>query len=575
MPSLVRFPIFMAFVCCLAAGGKATAASGHKPEIEKYGYSLYKGIGLNAEGKYDSARIIFEEALKVEKFKEMEGGRLIINYANSYFYQERYVEALKYYFEALRYARKKKNEIEGILGEVRALVNISECYYMMGNKAQAFYHANFVDSIMVYSLKNHSLYLRTQALYVKGCVYLDNNEYEKAEDAMQKLLVICDTVYSTDPGIIWYKAYGMEGLSKISLVRGDLRQAEEFAVQGIAFAEQHGDPLVRAKCLIHLSSVFLEQKRYVESRHTAEQAMSLSSEAIKFEPLLAYNIAMASLFLGDREKANEYFGIYAAQKMKNSDRNFLETIASMDMQYEMEKKQLQISALEKERRMYAGFIALICLSIVFIFLLLRQRVKRLRQQKAAAEMRATARGIVEGETNEREQLAVKLQNDIQSLLSVVKQNLDNRETAVMPIDKAISAVRSLSHLLASKTLKRSGLSAAIEDYCRMYPNVTFQFFGSDGRLPGYVESFLYRCTWELVTHSARYAEAEQINVQLIRDAVRVLLTVFDDGKGYDTVTTAKDMGLGGIQHRIDAVGGKIDIVSSPGQGTEVTIEIII
>jgi signal transduction histidine kinase len=572
--SRICFSLFMAFACCLAAGGNGAAVTAQKPDTETYHDYLQTGIGLNREGKYDSARIVFENIIHIETFRAMEGGRLLINYANSYFYQEKYVDALHYYFEALRYARKEKDATICIVGEARALANICECYYMMGNQAQAFYYAHSADSIMVHVLKNPFLYLRTQALYVKGCVYIDNNAYEKAEEVMQELLVICDTVYSIDTSIIWYKAYGMEGLSKISLARGDIRQAEELALQGIAIAEQYGDPLVKAKCLIHLSTVFLEQKRYAECLSTAEEAMSLSAEAITFDPLLAYNMAVADLFLGDREKANAYFAIYAGQMTKNSDRNFLETIAGMEMQYEMEKKQWHISALEKVRRMYAGFIALICLSIMFIFLFLRQRMKRLRQQKATAEMRATARGIVEGETNEREQLAIKLQNDIQSLLYVVKQHLGNRRKAAMQIDNVISEIRNLSHLLVSGTLKKFGLRAAIEDCCRRYPNVTFQFFGSDERLPGYVESFLYRCAWELVTHAVQYAEAEHISVQLIRDDARVLFTVFDDGRGYDLATRPEEMGLGGIQHRIDAVGGKIDIVSSPGKGTEITIEII-
>ncbi|MDR2384122.1 MAG: tetratricopeptide repeat protein [Tannerella sp.] len=571
-----HIPFYMALVCCLLSGGKTEAAKKiNSDDIKKITENFMEGIRLNREGKYDSARTVFNEILKVRGGKEYEGGRIMVNMANSFFYQEKYVEALKYYFEALKYAERKKEKVLRKESQARAFGNIAECYYMMGNLSQALYYANQSDSLMLNTPGHYYVYFRAQALYVAGAVHLDNNEYKKAETKMKETVHVSEYILlnHNDNSMLWYKAYGLEGLSKIWLAYNDFEKAEDYALQSIEIAETYGDPAVTAKCLLALSSVYLQRKQYEQCRDAAFKATELSSEAIRLNPDLAYNIAASSMFLGNKEMADEYFRIYSNQMRKNTDRNFHETVASMGVQYETEKRQLRISALEKERLLYVGLIALICISMLSILLFWQQRMKRHRQEKSLFEMRAAARGIMEGETKERERLAVELHDGVQGMLSAVKLNLNDTEKVQVLIDKAIEEVRSISRNLMSETLKRYGLRAAVEDYCRMFPNVIFLFFGSEHHIPKHIESLLYRCTQELVTNSIKYAEAKNINVQLMQEYGRILLTVFDDGKGFDMATAVKGMGISGIHHRIDAVNGKIDITSSFENGTEITIDI--
>jgi signal transduction histidine kinase len=536
---------------------------------QQAGYFFKKGYDYNKEGKYDSARIVFEEAFKIKGCKEWSGGRLLVNYANSYFYQKNYVEALKYYLEALRVSSQDYHE-----GQARAMANAGECYYMIGNQQQALYYTDYADSLLYHHMSPH-VYLRAQTLYVKACIYMDESEYEKAEEKIREMFVVCDYGLRADStsGMLWYQAYGLEGMSKINLNLGNFQKAEDFALQSIEVAAEYGDPLVTAKCFTMLSSVHLQQKQYERCKNAAQKAIKSSPEAIKFDPILAYNIATACMFLGEKEKADEYFRIYSDQMKKNIDRNFRETMASMDMQYETEKKLLRISTLEKERLLFIGLIILSCISVISVLLFWQLRMKHHRQEKSLVEMRATARGIMEGETKERKRLAAELHDGVQSLLSAIKLNLDDSDKAHLLINKAIEEVRAISRNLMSKTLKDYGLRVAIEDYCLMFPNVTFLFFGSDGRQPEHIESLLYRCTQELVTNSIKYAQAKNISVQLIMKSAYISLTVFDDGKGFDTTVTTEGTGLSSIHHRINAVNGNIDIVSSSGSGTETTIEI--
>ena len=55
------------------------------------------------------------------------------------------------------------------------------------------------------------------------------------------------------------------------------------------------------------------------------------------------------------------------------------------------------------------------------------------------------------------------------------------------------------------------------------------------------------------------------------DAVTV--TVRDDGIGFDSATTSEGFGLVGMRERLELIGGRVDISSAPGQGTEVRAEL--
>ena len=66
-------------------------------------------------------------------------------------------------------------------------------------------------------------------------------------------------------------------------------------------------------------------------------------------PELAYNLAFANLQLGDREKSSYFFRQYARLVNEQNVKGFYWTVADMEIRYEAEKKQLQISSLQKEK----------------------------------------------------------------------------------------------------------------------------------------------------------------------------------------------------------------------------------
>ncbi len=86
------------------------------------------------------------------------------------------------------------------------------------------------------------------------------------------------------------------------------------------------------------------------------------------------------------------------------------------------------------------------------------------------------------------------------------------------------------------------------------------------------QSLLYRAARELLTNVGKHAGAEAIPRRAGAPGDRVILTVTDDGRGFDpeivgTSLAAGHIGLGSLLARFDAMGGSMRIESHPGQGT--------
>jgi PAS domain S-box-containing protein len=98
----------------------------------------------------------------------------------------------------------------------------------------------------------------------------------------------------------------------------------------------------------------------------------------------------------------------------------------------------------------------------------------------------------------------------------------------------------------------------------------------DTRLPSMVEINLYRIAQEALNNAAKYAQASAVKVSLARTDGSVVLTVEDNGVGFDPEERTRDgMGLGliGMGERASLLQGKLDVRSAKGKGTTVRVAV--
>ena len=129
-------------------------------------------------------------------------------------------------------------------------------------------------------------------------------------------------------------------------------------------------------------------------------------------------------------------------------------------------------------------------------------------------------------------------------------------------------------------LQRRPLSESLEDIVkrageRQAVPVTFSELGRRRPTPGDVDVQLARIAQEAVNNALRYARPTRVTVTLAYDADRVVLTVVDDGCGFDPASVCpptsggEHFGLVTMQERAERAGGRLTVDSRPGGGTRV------
>jgi signal transduction histidine kinase len=542
------------------------------------------GITLFTRGEYDSARLYLTRAIDMPGGREFQGGRHVTNLANTYGFEGRYAEAMKYYMEALEVAEhvaateEGGKTQEGKTNIIRVAANLAEILYAIGNNERALYYASLGKEIMERDFEG-IFYIYPQLSYIIGAVNLDQGELDKAQEAMVNTTVTADTMAQRvvrlgDPhgnGLWWYSAYGMEGQARVALAKGDTDDALRLADEAMKYAHMHGDPTVVAKILGTISDIHLARGDYATSGEYADLALETYPDYPKLKPEVLFNAASAHLHAHDDESALDEFNRYATQMEENTSKQFRETMASMEVVYETEKREARISSLERQRLYYvllglAGFLLMAAIGV-----LLWQKLKSERKEKQLA----AANAVLEWEKRERKRFAGDLHDGINGMLSALKLSLgtsDDAHGVGARIDECIDTIRRMARGMMPSSLERYGLKAALEDYCRLFPNVVFHFWGDERRLEQELELAVYYCAHELVNNSWRHSGATTINVQFIQDESAILLTVQDNGRGFDVEAHREGSGLGSIRDRVAALNGKIDIASGPENGTETNIE---
>jgi PAS domain S-box-containing protein len=98
----------------------------------------------------------------------------------------------------------------------------------------------------------------------------------------------------------------------------------------------------------------------------------------------------------------------------------------------------------------------------------------------------------------------------------------------------------------------------------------------DGDYSAEVKVFLYRIAQEALNNVNKHAEASQVMLRLVCVPERVEMVIQDDGRGFDPSAIASDsMGMGIMRERAEALGAQLTIVSQPGSGTQVIVQLAI
>lgn len=214
-------------------------------------------------------------------------------------------------------------------------------------------------------------------------------------------------------------------------------------------------------------------------------------------------------------------------------------------------------------------------------------------QENRARLQALSRRLVEVQELERFNIARELHDEAgQGLASVmVGLRLIERDSAepaaviarcqeVKQIaDEVLENLHRLSMDLRPAALDHLGLVAALRQHAEMVSDlhrlpVQFAVVGSIERLPGEMETAIYRIVQEALTNIVRHANATRVDILLERRNGSLIVVVEDNGVGIDpTQAQPNQLGVVGMRERAEMLGGELTIESAPGKGTTIFLEV--
>jgi two-component system sensor histidine kinase UhpB len=149
------------------------------------------------------------------------------------------------------------------------------------------------------------------------------------------------------------------------------------------------------------------------------------------------------------------------------------------------------------------------------------------------------------------------------------------------VDEIEDRLRRLSHELRPTILDDLGLRPALEFLAEGFSartGIPIRVEGkTDGRVDSLVETAIYRVVQEALTNIARHSSAAGASIRLRQAHERLRCTIRDDGVGFAANRLrrggrgGRGLGLLGVRERLDALGGRVQIRSTPGAGTELSV----
>lgn len=211
-----------------------------------------------------------------------------------------------------------------------------------------------------------------------------------------------------------------------------------------------------------------------------------------------------------------------------------------------------------------------------------------RSKEAEEALRQLGGRLLSAQEEERTRIARELHDDIGQDLAVLMLQteyaiqickdqplLERLGDLLAGIREAGKKVRHLSHQLHASELDYIGLAPALESLCRDFSQrskirLSCACKSVPARLERRVLLSLYRVAQESLHNVTKHADAKSVSLELAVIGEEIVLSIKDDGKGFDSGTIRRDgLGLISMRERMNLVSGTFAVRSAPGLGTTI------
>jgi len=374
-----------------------------------------------------------------------------------------------------------------------------------------------------------------------------------------------------------------------------------------ALAPRAASAIQNAKLFEQSQHYVAELEERIAERNRAEVALRESEE--RYREL--FENARDAVYVHDLDgnyirvnRATEALSGYKREEIVG--RNFIEFVAPEHVRYvrksfyarlaEQGETAFEVDVIAKDGRRVPVEVRSRAIYENGVMVGVQGTARDITERKLAQDaLQMFSRQLIEAQEDERRRIARELHDQIGQILTAIKMNLYSvqqvLETAernsyvkdnIEAVDEALRLVRDLSIDLRPPVLDDFGLATALCWYVDRYTQrtgleveITIELPDQNERFSRDLETACFRIAQEALTNIVRHAQASHIVLQLVKDGNVLLLSIKDDGIGFDLESLQKrapraaTLGLISMQERAHAAGGSIEIESTISEGTEI------
>jgi signal transduction histidine kinase len=272
-----------------------------------------------------------------------------------------------------------------------------------------------------------------------------------------------------------------------------------------------------------------------------------------------------------------------------------------DQQLDAGNHQVVSLLLNFQTRLLLTLVAALALGLGLALFTMR-KILKLEEQgatqfaevvEARTELKELSARLVQAQETERRSLSRELHDEVGQALTAVLIELRNLSAGLAVrsdeqlgrhvdtikglVESAVRVVRNMALLLRPSMLDDLGLIPALKWQARessksTLMDVTVAAELDSDELPDEYKTCIYRVVQEALHNCARHSHATAVRIRVEQEPSRLLLTIQDDGRGFD-VRQTKGLGLLGMQERVARLHGKLNVHSKPGSGTTLSVEL--
>ena len=479
---------------------------------------------------------------------------------------------------------------------------INNCYNVLGSIAngrndseQALYYYGKIEDYLEKQdeLMNKDLVWSIQNNI--GSTLMDKEDYNEAEKVYENLLSDQDLL-NKKPKLY---AKATSSLASIILKKDkDYPKVEQLLNEAKAITIESNDTYSLARINQFYAELLAEKGDTAQAIEKAMESFSIAKETYNNDRSLNALRFLTNIDTKDAvQYANEYYSLNEKiQQEENAKRDKFARI-SWETDQVIEENQL----LTEERKMWIGLIfGFIVFGVAFVSIVMlyinNNRLKfKQKQQESNQEiynlMLSQQGKFEEGKRLEQKRISEELHDGIlgemlgtRLILSGLNERQDEasveqRSDLIEKLRGIEEEIRTISHELNSAAYEKfhnfivslDDMIHGVEQSSGMDISLTYDEEVSWDKLLGDIKINAYRIVQEALKNCVKHAESKNVFISFQSAGDNLKLTIVDDGVGFDTKKGRRGIGLRNIISRTKKIKGKLDIDSTKGKGTTITI----